>query len=553
MDPRLLKRIDEELIPFNDKLIEGFHKHDLGDVVDNVDKKLKVILKHIECKGVYYKGLEVLLPSEIMDRVAKKSQDSKVYDIKKETLIQCRIKFEYDEYLNGNLKLFDEAIISLPYVDQYGDLFLDGGQYSLQMVLSERCLSVTKENSLLLKLLGYKCKIGASNYSISLVENFGGSITEARLPIALPSSRFYKAKKKSNNSSKKPTPLLAWYNFVKRGFVNSMENEAECEFAIGEASAIISKYGSNKEWTIFKQFPVRDVVRLSTPIGIDLAIAVKPIKRKDVSTLAKQYIAALFLAVDIDELLYDEFSNDLDNPDYWKLLIAKCSVWEPVNRERYLKYMSDHFLSMEGNLEEISLKKLRDQFIVVDDIFGLFDYIMNNRSELLFNTIRADVFNKVVASSEYALESIFESATRFKQMIMNTTDLKENKFSKYINSYFKPNIIYSLKTGGNASMKATPTDNPLADYLLEIIPQSKVFSSKVKPKSQTSKNNDNSLFAHASIAFACSYQRITKPYPDGRGYLNPCVLLSAGHNTITLRKECEDLYLATEKRLTTKE
>lgn len=546
MDPNLIAPIETTMPAFNRVIVEGFHQKEFENGVHYYDHALHLIFKSIEKRGVFFKGVKRVPPRDYFEYLVKGS--AKIFDIHKETLYPVKLMFDYMDK-SGKIISLNPVFQMLPYTDRHGDLWLRGTNYSLQFVLAERGLPVTKENSLFVKVLGFKFKIGVEHLKYDIVFTETANNLTRTAGINLAANRFYSpTEARKIKDTKTPTPLLAWYIFADMGFSRAMQTYGECEFEIGSTDALINECKATDRWEIITRSSSLNSKSLGDYIGNDYAIAVrnKSSKRKELSSMALQYAAALLFVIDCLSSYFD--IDEIDNPDYWKLIIGRCSVKAGDPNDYIMRLMDDHFDAINEYLDEDSIKKFASQSIVVSNMFDLFNYIIANRSEIVQTTDRASMFHKELASLEFTLDKLITAANSFKHDIKNNSELSQKKVARFLNNNFHIKEIDNARTT-NLIQEPTPSDNPYIDYGLGCMPQHKVYTgSGNKKKRGDFDTTDSACFTHASLPFTNSYLRVTNPYPDGRGYLNPCIFL-INDKTTALNPEFKELYDRTSYRL----
>jgi len=546
MHQKLFEAIDESMPRFNQTIAEGFHQKEFENGLHYFRHSLGLIFKSIEKRGVFFRDVVRVPPREYIEYLTKSS--NKIYDIHKETLYPVKLLFEYMDK-SKRIVPMGPVYTMLPYCDAHGDMWLRGTQYSLQFVLAERGLPVTKENSLFVKVLGFKFKIGIEHFLYDQVFTETANNMTRTNDINLAANRFYsptEARKIKDN--KTPTPLLAWYIFADMGFTRAMQQYGECDFEVGPTDALIAECKASDRWEIITRSSSRNARSLGDFVGHDYAVAVRnrSSKRKELSSMALQYAAALLFVIDCLSSYFD--IDSIDSPDYWKLIIGRCSVKAGDSNEYIMRLMNEHFDSINEYLDEDSIKKFASQSIVVTNMFDLFNYIIANRSEIVQTTDRASAFHKELASLEFTLDKLITAANSFKHDIKNNSELSQKKVARFLNNNFHIKEIDNARTT-NLIQEPTPTDNPYIDYGLGCMPQHKVYTGAGNKKKRGDfDTTDSACFTHASLPFVHSYLRVTNPYPDGRGFLTPCVFL-INDKVTGLNPEFKELYDKTEMRL----
>lgn len=546
MIPALIPNIEATMPKFNQAIVEGFHQKEFENGLHYYSNALRLIFKSIEKRNVFFRGVERVSPREYFEYLCKSS--AKIFDIHKETLYVVKLLFDYKDK-SGTIVSLNPVYTMLPYTDVYGDVWLRGTNYNLQFVLAERGLPVTKENALFVKVLGFKFKIGVEHLKYDTVFTETANNATRTTGINLAANRFYsptEARKIKDN--KTPTPLLAWYIFADMGFSRAMATYGEGEFKIGSVDALIAECKSSDRWEIMTRSSSLNSKYLGDYVGNDYAIAVrnKSSNRKELSSMALQYAAALLFVIDCLSSYFE--IEQIDNPDYWKLIIGRCSVKAGDPNDYIMRLMNEHSDSINEYLDDDSIKKFASQSIMVSSMFDLFNYIIANRSEIVQTTDRASMFHKELASLEFTLDKLITAANSFKHDIKNSSELSYKKVARFLISNFHIKEIDNARTT-NLIQEPTPSDNPYIDYGLGCMPQHKVYTgSGNKKKRGDFDTTDSACFTHASLPFTNSYLRVTNPYPDGRGYLNPCIFL-INDKTTALNPEFKELYDKTAYRL----
>jgi hypothetical protein len=470
-------------------------------------------------------------PREFYRHIAESA--NKMYDIHRESLYPVALEFEFRDKHGVMHTPNRPTVTMLPFTDKYGDMFLRDTQYSLQFVLAERGLPVTKDNEIFAKVLGFKFKIGVEHYRYSIAVPSGEGFGLRQGTINMSANRFYSpTQSRKITDLKTPTPLLAWYVFANMGFSAALDKYGECEYRIASLDALVAECKPKDRWQILTRAPSgSNEQRLGEYVSSDVAIAVrnKSATRKELSTMGLQYACALLMVADCMSTYFD--MDRIDDPNYWKLLIGRCSVKPGDSNDVILRLMNDHFVAVREYLDEDSIKRFRVQSIDVYDMFDLFTYIIANRGEIVATADRGNMFGKELASLEFVMDGLITAANNFKHDIKNNSELSFKKFTRFLSNRFRIKELDNARTA-NLIQEATPTDCPYIDYMLGCMPQHKVYSNSIMAKKQGEFDpTDPAGLLHPSIIFVNGISRVTGPYPDGRGYLRPCVHLVNGRVT----------------------
>ncbi|UYE93507.1 polymerase [Shewanella phage FishSpeaker] len=544
MEARLLAAVDETMPRFNAKVIEGYHKEqfDLGHKI--YEHYLKQLFKYLPKKGVRYKGLELVQPKEFIRMLNESS--TKICDIHRETVYPIKHHFEYCDH--GTWVPLKPTYQMLSYTNEYGDIFLRNSFYNLTLVLSDRGLSVTKENSIFIKILGYKFKVTTEPFRYSSVITSEGFVSTEPVDINISCNRFYSPhlSRRIDPKVKIPRPLLSWYIFGNMGFTEAMSRYSECEFEMGKTDTVTELCRSDQGWHVMKGYGGPLNRSLGRIVDNDFAIAIrnKNKQRKELSPMGLNYAASLLYVSECCSTYFD--MSQIDNPSYWRLIIGRCSVKSNDPDEYIIKLMNEHFDSVDEYLDDDSIKRFRRQGIDCSDMYDLLNYISIHRGEIVQTADRGNMLGKELTSIEHTLDVLLTAANGFNHDVKNTSDLTQRKVERLLTAHFKlKKIDHSYRS--NMELVNTPTDCPMTEHALRIISQDKVNP----PKGQGSKEfdpMDSANLIHASIPFVTSYLRITEPNPDGRGHANPCIYLENDKVT-SINPDLIPLYESIKKRL----
>lgn len=547
MDPKLVKAVDKTMPRFNKSIVEGFHQKEFDVGYKRLNHIFKLIFKEVEKKGVIFNGINRVKPKEFIHFL--RNRQPKVYDTHKESYYPVTINFSWRDPKTGEITPFPATHTMLLFCDRYGDVWIRDSQYSLQIVLAERALSVTKEKSIFFKVLGFKTKIGAEFFRFDKIHTEMNNLPHSTLNLNLAANRFYSpSENRSITSKKTPYPLLAWYIFGNLGFDEAMRQYGECEYEIGPVDALVKKCLPKQRWEIFTRSGHTSSKFLGDFIPLDIGIAIrnKNPDRQELSSIGMQYAAALLYVTSALPAYFE--LNEIDNSDYWKLLIGRCSVKPGDSNDYIMRLMYEHFDSINSSLDEDSIRKFASQSVYLQNMFELFNYIIANRSEIVQTTDRSSALGKELTSLEYAFDGLITLANQFKHYIKNNSELSYHKIKIFLS-----NSCWNLRSIDNARLanmilEPTPTDNPFSAYMLGCMPQHKVFTGKRKQSSGDFDVHDAANLTNASQIIVHSFQRVTKPYPNATGFLSPCVYTVSG-NITAVPDNRRELLEETEKRL----
>lgn len=558
MDPQILKTMQQQRGPFTQELVDGWHKKDMDRIVPHLEKCFHNMFRSLQEKGYYFDGIEEMCPIDFYNQITRStSSGTKDFEIAKNSFFGVRILNHFKDPVTGVESELKSPLMFLAYTNKHGDIYTRNSTYNLQYVLSERGPSVDggRDKTIFIRVLGYKFKVTKEIHTFNRVFRNGDKVTAGAINMTLPANRFMNSRNDRKITSKKvPIPLLAWYVFGKYGFNHCMRTFAECDYCIDTLDTLLDICPEKDGWQIYSNTGQIHPKAFDRPKGTPLldepGIAIKSRnKGGEISNLALQYTGALLF-------MFGVFSHELDirrldDIDYWRLIIGRCSIRLPNKTQPsvYLRQMNEHFSSIEELADDITVEKYNKFDIDVKSTYDLFNYLMLNYSSLIKLYDPADMLHKELASMEFLVDFLIHQANDFRFMIRNKSNITPKIINRELDAHFRLfNIDRSVREN-NTILEQTGTDNPFIDFGLGIILQTKstVNRGAGKKKEEFDPNHPGSVI-HASQPFVVSYQFATKPNPDSRGMLQPRVCLVQGKYT-ALRPEDRGLYEATKRRL----
>lgn len=558
MDPQVLKLLRKQRGGFTPELVDSWHKKDMDRIIEHLTEAFRSMFKSLQEKGYIFDGIEEVDPIEFYNQITRVGGNgTKDFEIAKNSFFGVKILNHFKDPVTGVESELKTPLMFLAYTNKHGDIKVRNSLYSLQYVLSERGPSVDggRDKTIFIRVLGYKFKVTKEIHTFNRVYRNMGNINTSAINMTLPANRFMSSKNDRKITSKKvPIPLLAWYVFGKYGFGHCMKEFGECEYMIDTLDTLLDLCPEKDGWQVMSNTGAIHPKAFDRPRGTPLlaepALAIKSRnKNGEISNLALQYAGGLLF-------MFGVFSHELDvrrldDIDYWRLIIGRCSIRLPQRTDPsvYLRQMNEHFTSIEEMADNITVEKYNKFDIDISSTYDLFNYLMLNYSSLIKLYNPADMLHKELASMEFLVDFLIHQANDFRFMIRNKSNITPKIINRELDTHFRLFNIDKSVRENNSILEATGTDNPLIDYGLGIILQTKstVNRGPGRKKEDFDPNHPGSVI-DASQPFVVSYQYASKPNPDGRGMLQPRVHLVHGKYT-ALRLEDRELYEATKRRL----
>lgn len=557
MDKRVLAKIREMRGPFTRELVDGWHKTDLEDIDEYTEACFRSIFRSLEEKGFFFDGIERVCPVEFFNLITKSNgSGSKDFEISKNSFFGVRLKPYYVDPVTKVRTDLKQPLIFLPFTNEHGDIYVRNSLYSLQYVLSERGPSVdgVRNKTIFIRVLGYKFKVTMELHKFYKLHVSMGNVSRFPMSVKLPANRFYNSRNDRKIKEKTtPIPLLSWYVFAKYGFDYAMKNFAQCEYRIGHEEDLIANCKESDGWEIYLNGNAihPKCMNVGGSLEIEPGIAIRYKNPGEINSLAFQYAAGLLFMLGVFSGIYS--LEEIDDPEYWRLLIGYCSIrlGDNTPAETYLRQMAEHIVSVEEYADEFTMDRYNKSDIPVNDTYELFNYLIINYSNIIRTYNPADLLHKELASKEFLLENLIHAANDFKFKIRNKSNITPKIINRELDCHFKLFGIDRSIRENNTILEQTGTDNPFIDYGLGIIRQTKSTVSRRagSKKDEFDPNHPGSLI-DASQPYVVSYQFASKPDPDANGMLTPRVCLRNGKYTAVHEDEREN-YEATKRRLLT--
>lgn len=558
MDPQVLKALAAQRGSFTQELVDGWHKRDMDRIIPHLDEAFRNMFRSLQEKGYIFDGIEEVDPIEFYSQITRQTGNgTKDFEIAKNSFFGVRILNHFRDPVTGVESELKTPLMFLAFTNKHGDIMTRNSVYSLQYVLSERGPSVDggKDKTIFIRVLGYKFKVTKEIHTFNRVYRKAGNIVTSAINMTLPANRFMSSRNDRKITSKKvPIPLLSWYVFGKYGFSHCMNEFAECEYQTDTLDTLLDTCREEDGWQIFSNTGAIHPKAFDRPKGAPLldepALAIRSTKEGgEISNLALQYAGGLLFMFGVFSHELD--ASRLDDIDYWRVIIGRCSIRLPQRTDpsTYLRQMNEHFTSIEEMADNITVKKYNKFDINIKTTYDLFNYLILNYSSLIKLYDPADMLHKELASMEFLVDYLIHQANDFRFMIRNKSNITPKIINRELDTHFRTFNIDTSVRENNTILEQTGTDNPLIDYGLGIILQTKstVNRGPGRKKEDFDANHPGSVI-HASQPFVVSYQYASKPNPDGRGMLQPRVHLVQGKYT-ALRPEDRSLYEATKRRL----
>lgn len=534
MDPQLHSLIGLQREGFTEELIDWKEK-DLKDIAEDLDNSFSYIFRSLREKGIFYSGITRVCPLEFYTEITRSSSATKEFENAKNSFFGVRVNFEpWVDPKTGIKYDLKCPLMFLPYTNEYDDIYIRNSLYNAQFVLAERgpCVDGENEKTIFVSVLGYKFKVTKEMHTFKRINIYGKNVVDSSITMKLPATRFYNSRNSRKVTSKRtPLPLMTWYVFGKYGFTESMRRYGECDFVINDLETVLKECPPSEGWEIYSNNDFVHPKAFNRDIStmIDPVIAIRPIKGDNISNLGMQIAGSFLFMMGVFANMYD--LSRLDDPDYWRLLIGKCSINLPAKTsdETYMRQMVEHFSSVEEYADARTLTRYRNNSIDVNDTYELFNWIVINYSHLIRTYNPANMLHKELACKEFLLENIIHSANDFRYKLKNKSNISQNVINREIDTHFRLFGIDKSLRENNVSLEQTGTDNPFIDYQLSVIHQTKntVTRNPGQKKDEFNPNHPANRI-DASQPFVVSYQCATGPHPDGRGMLIPRLFLVGG-------------------------
>lgn len=423
----------------------------------------------------------------------------------------------------------------LPYVDQAGMLLVSGKLFAVSPVMGDIAFEV-EENSVFIRIPRAPISFNRENYTV-LVD--GVRIKD----YVVHSLLHNKGGKKSRNTS----------DLIRIGHVySSLPHYLFCKYGLNGA---FEKYTGTRPIIMREsdydeaKYPPEHWVKVSSmrraPAGINprrnyeqiATDVIMLVDRGAWSDLAKSFATGFFYVIDhFPDYVPEELGDLMDLTYWWNVWMAFILWGENNNFGRLVDDVETHLNSLDGYVDQETVKTLQSVNIHCKDLYDLMAYIMREMQNMLDENRgrEACLYNKRLEVLRYLLRNINNSMFEFLFKITgnNRKVMTDKEYEDTLRKHFNPWLIHGISSAAEhpeVSSVSNPSDNMFFKITSTFIQQNDTHG---RGKGQDAKPIGPTMYLDASYAEVSGFGVLRKSAPYGNNTFNPCVKLDESHTTI---------------------
>lgn len=446
MNDVLAKVIDTHCPKFNKAVTEGVSNLILRTVPEYLDNIFKSSIKSLSPDvQLVYKGYRRLTPEEEFNELILSTGNKTVFDLAPSDLYSVEFVFDYaGEEIRRKLYL--------PFSSRGNLIRISNTVYTIVPILSDTVISLSA-TEVFVRLL--KDKITFKSKVLGFVlnnEKVTGNVIYAEIVKTTNTD--------IEDNIGNPLTSVSLYPLGKYGFAKSME-----------------LYARTDKWIV----TVENVDHLRNEYDVYESTKIKPRRLKDIgykghdvkilvhksvptSKFLEHFIYGIIYTLDllpeqgVDFVYYVNNKNLKDEIFYWRVLLGKISYKNSVRMEKIVEDMTEHFITLEGYMDNLIIEKLnRNKIFVpgkpprsIENFYDLIAVIMGNYSQWLlkFKEYNSNVNNRYIDILYYILYDIIIG---FNKVILNLNrratkkaNLSSKEIRKLFNNEFSFRKIFTL-------------------------------------------------------------------------------------------------------------
>ena len=535
MDDKLFEFSHRKRAPvFNLDVVKGIACKDVPSARKYVDNIIRCGESQYPDEFVFIRS-ERCNPLEEYNVITRaRAGNNRIYDIARSDVYLVKYLFSYKG------KELAPMYMYLPFVRQAGMLYISGKQFAIAPVMGDIAFEI-EENSIFIRIP--RAPISFNREAHTVV------IDGIRVkPFVVYSLLHNKGGKKSRNRSDlirlgHVHSSLPHYLFCKHGMYGAFEKNC------GTRPIVLKEEDYSEE-----QYPSEHWVKISSlrkaPDGINPRrqyehIATKLIMLVDRGAwtdLTKSFATGFFYVIDH----FPEFVTEpaeLDDTWWWKVWMAFILWGEGNNYGRLVDDVETHLNSLDGYVDQETVKTLAQVNVHCKDLYDLMAYIMREMNTMLENNRgkEACLYNKRLEVLRYLLRNINNNMFEFLFKITGNSKkvLQPKEYEDILRKYFNPWLIHGISSAAEhpeVSSVSNPSDNMFFKVTSVIVQQTDTHG---RGKSQDAKPIGPTMYLDSSFAEVTGFGVLPKSMPIGNNRFNPCVKLDPETRTTVASPEHE--------------
>lgn len=519
MDRKLFEILDEKAPKFNPIVANGLAVEHMRMAEQYIDRIFRCAETGFP-EGLKYLGSQRCTPAEQYAEIIRKRNSRRYYEIAHSDIYMMKYLFEFE---GEEIKRY----LFLPYVKDGGLITLRGSTFAISPVLTDKAISVG-DNSIFIPLTMAKLKFERS------IQHFYKD--GQRETVYVVWSSLYNRSAKSLRTEGRPKirahTTLMHYLFCKVGVTRTFAEYGNADVLVGTSEINEQTYPKEK-WIICSSMQLKPRrLRDKYYKGSDIRLA---IPREQYNAKTASMIGGFFYVVDhFPERIVPDY---VDSTRLWKILMGHLIFSGGISEGKLAEDIETHLESLDGYLDEMAKESLREDGVYCEDLYDLFDHIVETFSERVTqagNSI-SSMYGKRLTVLRYVLFDITSAIFTFMFRMRNNNrkQLTKKMVVDAMNFILKPDLIMRINhRHGEVNSISSPGDNKIFKITSNLVLQTDSSGPRGRTRATVT---DPTRWLHASVAEVGSYGNLPKSEPSGKGRINPYVNITP--DGLIVRKE----------------
>ena len=506
----------KEAIPkFNPIVANGFSKIHFEDAEAYIDNVFK-ITSAVFPEGLVYKGYARCTPDEEVKEIVRMNKGGRTIELSRSSVYMLKYAFEYKG------QPLNPKYLWLPYVQQAGQLYMRGTLNTITPILADEGISVSGKTI----FIGFlTSKVIFERLPVSFFRNgkmFSTYCIHGKIHKQdVKKIPHYKSVEDKGMRMEHATVL---YLFGKFGFFGTVKKYLGIEIHATDEEFSEADFPRD-EWDICESSKIRPKTNkrgdwLPNPLKI-------AVRKKDWSPALEGLLAGLFYVA--DHFPHRVRAKYLDVTDMWRVVLSSAIFRAHFGEGKLLEEADKHFASVDNYLDDVLKLSLERRDIIVDDIYDLFMYLVENLVHIVIHADVGTMYGKSVTVLRYVLANIIEGINKFKFAMLGTKkrELQAKDIARELGKALQVDAFFKTKNQNSPHSEITAIqaagDNIMFNYTSKVIQQEDA-TRRGKKKNSGTMNKPDKLY-HVSINEIGSVAYNPKFDLTGRSVLNPYQLI----------------------------
>ena len=505
MDTKLFDFIFNLQPKMNASIAEGVAVRQMENAELRIDRVWRCAAKLFPA-GLTYEGYHICTPEEEL-AIKTRRRTGNILELSQSDVYMVEFLFSYKG------KPLVRHPMYLPFCREAGSIFIRGSRFTITPVIADRCLSVSKgsvffpplRDKITFKQFPWQVLVDGRQETVyiskSKIHHFQQDPETKKLPGSVQANH-----------------TLAHYLFCRYGLADTFALHFDVDPVFGDDTTDWSKYPES-EYVIVRSVGLKPKVlkqQYYNPTKLQVAIP-----RAKWNDSIESMVAAFFYLADLfPERLTLE---DIHHPRIWQTLFGVIIFGASSGEGKMLEDFRSHLASLDEYIDEVTREDLHSDHVLVDNIYELFVYIVEEMPALLANPDVANLEGKRLITWKYVLHDIVRAIFHLTyQLNPKNRVLQEQDLKKTITRGISTEMIMKINGAGHPEVTniVSPSDSMIAKFTSAAIPQSRAGNHSARGEHDRT-FSDPSQHLHSSILACGSFMNQPKSDPGGASKLNP--------------------------------